>query len=52
MCIRDSVIGDARPVTEQERALQRLRAPENFERGLEVFIRGFELELGEIVRAS
>lgn len=47
-----SVIGDARPATEQERALQRLRAPENFERGLEVFIRGFELELGEVVAAG
>ena len=47
-----SVIGEARPVTEQERALQRLRAPENFERGLEVFIRGFELELGEVIAAE
>ena len=43
-----SAIGNSQPATEFERALQRLRAPENFERGLEVFIRGFEFELGEI----
>lgn len=43
-----SAIGNAQPTSEFERALQRLRAPENFERGLEVFIRGFEFELGEI----
>ncbi len=47
-----SVIGEAQPVTEQERALQRLRAPEKFERGLDVFIRGFEVELGEIEGGS
>ena len=43
-----SAISGTQPSTELEFTLQRLRTPENFERGLEVFIRGFELELGEI----
>lgn len=42
-----SAIGDLHPSTELEIALQRLRAPENFDRGLDVFIRGFELEWSE-----
>ncbi|WP_449282896.1 TetR/AcrR family transcriptional regulator [Leucobacter sp.] len=39
-----SAVEDRHPTTERDLALQRLRAPELFERGLEVFILGFEQE--------
>lgn len=39
-----SAMEDQHPVSERDRALQRLRAPELFERGLEVFVLGFEQE--------
>lgn len=39
-----SAMEDQHPASERDRALQRLRAPELFERGLEVFVLGFEQE--------